>query len=62
MSKADLLRKYVDILEYGNHLTSAESEIYSSVKNDPELAPIVKAIEETFPKEARYEIIKKYEE
>ena len=62
MSNEDLLRKYVDILEYGNHLTAAESEIYSRVKNDPELAPIAKAIEETFPKEARYEVIKKYEE
>lgn len=62
MSNKDLLRKYVEILEYGNHLTTAESEIYSRVKNDPELAPIAKAIEETFPKEARYEVIKKYEE
>lgn len=62
MSNEDLLRKYVDILEYGNHLTTAESEIYSRVKNDPELAPIAKAIEETFPKEARYAVIKKYEE
>ena len=42
MSNEDLLRKYVDILEYGNHLTAAESEIYSRVKNDPELAPIEK--------------------
>ena len=62
MSNKDLLRKYVEILEYGNHLTTAESEIYSRVKNDPELAPIAKAIEETFPKEARYGVIKKYEE
>jgi hypothetical protein len=62
MSNADLLRKYVDILEYGKHLTTAESEIYSSVVNNPELAPIVKAINETFPKEARYAVIKKYEQ
>ncbi len=62
MSNADLLRKYVDILEYGKHLTTAESEIYSSVVNNQELAPIVKAINETFPKEARYAVIKKYEQ
>ena len=60
MDNIRLLEKYVEILDYGKHTTDRENEIYYSVENNPELAPIAKEIKETFGREERLAIVKKY--
>lgn len=62
MDNVRLLEKYVEILDYGKHTTSKENEIYYSVENNPELAKIAKEIRETFGREERLAIVKKYAE
>ena len=57
MDNIRLLEKYVEILDYGKHTTDRENEIYYSVENNPELAPIAKEIKETFGREERLAIV-----